>query len=129
MVRKRRYYLRRPMPKRMVAMLVKLGGVSTEWFRSLPVLPLQIYLILLALAVLLPALLFSGYLLTRFAAQDREQYEQRLHYAAQDLAQNIDRDLESIKTTLKTLAVSRPLANADFAEFHRQANEALGGSR
>ena len=36
--------------------------------------------------------------------------------------------MESIKTTLKTLAVSRPLAIADFAEFHRQANEALGGS-
>jgi PAS domain S-box-containing protein len=113
----------------MVAMLAKLGGgVPTGWVRSLPVLPLQIYLILLALAVLVPALLFSGYLLTRFSAQDREQYEQRLRYAAQDLAQNIDRDLESIKTTLKTLAVSRPLAAGDFAEFHRQANDALGGS-
>jgi len=117
------------MPKRLVALLAKLGGrVPAGWIGSVPILPLNVSLVLLALAVVFPALLFSAYLLTRFAGQDREQYEQRLRYAGQDLAQSIDRDLEGIKTTLRTLAVSRPLGSGDFADFHRLANEALAGS-
>jgi two-component sensor histidine kinase len=83
-------------------------------------------LALLVLAALLPPLLFSAYLLSRFATIDRIQYDQRLKQTVADLADDIHRDLQGMVIILRSLATARSLRQGDFAEFHRQALEVLG---
>lgn len=86
-------------------------------------------LTVLTLGALLPTLLFSAYLLTRFAALDHEQYEQRLRQTVTDLAEDIQRELQGMVTILRSLSTSRSLHQQDFEAFHAEASEALRESR
>jgi two-component sensor histidine kinase len=91
--------------------------------------PLRTQLIVLTLASALPITAFSGILLWRLHNRDVAQFEERLRLTAQDLAGDIDRQLEAMIVTLRTLATSRALKRSDLAEFHTQAREAIAGSR
>ena len=101
------------------------NSISRVWPSDLPTYG---YLILIALILLLPSLLFTTYLLSRFHSNDRHQSEQRLRQTAEAVADDIDRDIEGIKITLRTLAISGVLAQGNFAEFHRLALDALSGT-
>jgi hypothetical protein len=83
------------------------------------------YLRLLAFGTLIPALVFSAYLLWNFAGFERRLYERQLQQAAADLANDIDRDVDGLIVKLSTLATSRSLRRGDLAAFHAQAKEAL----
>jgi PAS domain S-box-containing protein len=87
--------------------------------------PVRKLLILMALALLTPALGFTSYLVARSAAAQREQAEQRLVQVASDLANDIDRDFNRMFALLETLALSQLLSSRDYEAFHAQAVEAV----
>ncbi len=89
--------------------------------------PLRAHLSLLALCTSIPLLAFSGLLLRHFDSQDREQYAQRLLQTVNSVADDIDRQLQAMTVTLRTLATSRYVSEGRLADFHRQAQRAIGG--
>src|ERR1700733_2822408 len=88
-------------------------------------LGLRTHLIVFGLAIVVPVLLFSAFLLTRYTAAERSANEQRALEVARGLSADIDREMRSIITILQTLATSSALAIGDFAAFHAQAKESL----
>lgn len=89
---------------------------------------LQTQLVIFALLVAIPFGAFCGYLLWRFAAQERADFDSQLQQAATTLASDIDRQLESMRTLLRTVATYRSLRERNWAAFHEQAREALEGT-
>ena len=87
--------------------------------------PVRTLLFLMTLALVIPALLFSVYLVKQFADLQRSQTEQRLAQVAAELADNVDRDFERLLTLLDTLALSDRLKLHDFSGFHAQATLAV----
>jgi PAS domain S-box-containing protein len=84
---------------------------------------LRRHLVLLALAVVLPPLVFGGSLVWRAAKDERERIEERLGGAARDLAASVDSELADILAAARVLAGSESLAARDLAAFHRRALE------
>ncbi len=82
-------------------------------------------LVLMTLALVVPALVFGGFLVAQFAALQRTQIELRLKQVAADLAQDVDRDLQRVMAVLDTLAQSDRLARRDYGGFHQQAQAAM----
>ena len=97
-------------------------GVLARWRRPRPVRTL---LFLMALALIVPALAFSIYLVRHSASLQRAQVEQRLVQVSADLADNLDRDVERMLTLLDTLALSDRLRAHDYAGFHATASQAV----
>jgi hypothetical protein len=104
------------------------GLLRTSSGRSRADLPVQAYLILIAIILLLPSLGFTAYVLSRFDLADRQLFEQRLRQQAEAVADGVDREIDRITVMLRTLAVSHDLTNARLAEFHGQALDALAGT-
>jgi hypothetical protein len=77
--------------------------------------------------VLLPMTTLAGVLLIRSAISERAALEARLLQVASDLADDLDRELSNLITTLKTLATSPALQANDLAAFHAQATAAVAG--
>jgi PAS domain S-box-containing protein len=77
----------------------------------------------LVLAILAPVLLFSGILLTRYAAAEQARLETDVIERARDIAQDIDRDIAGLQAAIQALATSRLLQSGDLPEFYRQASE------
>lgn len=91
-------------------------------------LSLRHHLTLFALLIGVPVVAFAAYLLVRSANIERVQYERQLRQTADDLAYDIDRDLQAMIVTLKTLATSRALRSGNYADFYAQTHEALSDS-
>lgn len=89
--------------------------------RRFPQFSTGVLLFLLIVLLLGPALLFTGALLLRFTAAERERYELEALTTARQLATLIDRDLGGLVTTLATLGTSGRLQSGDYAGFHDQA--------
>lgn len=87
--------------------------------------PVRTLLLFMALAIMLPALAFSAYLVAHLAGLQREQFKDRLSRQAANLANDLDRDTERLLTLLDTLAVSRSLKSHDFEAFHAEASLAV----
>lgn len=106
-----------------------LTSLSSQFRRIFPRLarpkPVRTLLLLMSLAMVVPALGFTTYLVARSAAMQRAQVEQRLVQVAADLANDIDREFERMLSLLDTLALSQSLARQDFAAFHAQATSAV----
>ncbi len=88
----------------------------------------QLYLFCLVAAVVVPLLAFAGYLLMRFAANERARYEQEASQIARQIALVIDGELEGLVALLQGLATSAALARDDYAEFHDEARRLIEGS-
>jgi len=86
---------------------------------------IRTFLILFALALTLPLLLLAAYAFDRMASLEEAEIERRTVQVAQDLAGDIDRELDRVMITLETLATAIALRRADFAAFHEQANHAI----
>jgi two-component sensor histidine kinase len=86
---------------------------------------LRTFLILFALALTLPLLGLAIFALNRMASLEQAEIERRVLQIAEDLADDIDRELDRAVVTLETLATSTALARRDFAAFHEQAGRAL----
>ena len=83
------------------------------------------FLILFALALTSPLVALGVFALHHMATLEEREIERRVMQVAQDLAGDIDRELENATVTLVTLATSHALAHRDFAAFHEQASRAL----
>src|SRR5258707_181464 len=88
--------------------------------------PLAIRLLILVIGALAPVLIFSGFLLVRYAQSERAHLDERAHTAARSFAGDIDRELANATRATMLLAVaSTRLRTGDLAGFHAQAVEAL----
>jgi two-component sensor histidine kinase len=90
---------------------------------------IRTFLILFALALTLPLVALAGFALNRMASLEEAEIERRVLQVAQDLAGDIDRELDRAMVTLETLATSNALARGDFASFHGQASRAVPPDR
>ncbi len=90
--------------------------------------PIAVYLVLFGLAVALPALLFSAYLLYRFEDISRESATRVAQDTAASIRDLVDRELAAMVTTLRVLSTSGFLKASEFAAFHERATDALQGS-
>ena len=91
----------------------------------LPPQRIRTFLILFAFALTSPLVVLGVFALHQMANLEEREVERRVLQVAQDLAGDIDRELESATVTLATLATSHALAQRDFAAFHDQASRAL----
>ena len=87
---------------------------------------LRTHLIVFGLAILLPVTVLAGLLLARSAALERTQLKARLIQVADDLAAEIDREIDR-HFTVRTLARLPALAAADWRMFYEQAKGAVEG--
>ncbi|HEY8580826.1 MAG TPA: cache domain-containing protein, partial [Beijerinckiaceae bacterium] len=85
---------------------------------------LRAYLALLVLALVLPGLLFTGYVLHRYAEAERARLEAQVSAQAHNVAAAVDRRLGGLLEALRVLAVTSDLSDDDLAAFHRRAVEA-----
>lgn len=86
---------------------------------------IRTYLILFAFALTLPLLTLAAYGLNRMGQLEQTEIERRVLQVAEDLAHDIDRDLDRATAILDTLATSIALRNGDLAAFHAQSRAAL----
>jgi two-component sensor histidine kinase len=86
---------------------------------------IRTYLVLFALALAVPLVALAVYALNRMASVEEAQIERRVMQAAQDVAADIDRELDRALVTLETLATSAELKRGDLRAFHAQALLAL----
>src|SRR5581483_1610423 len=88
-------------------------------------LGLRAHLCVFGLAIVVPVLVFSAFLLHWYSQSVRTANERRALSIARALNADVDREITAITTTLETLATSDALAIKDFRSFHIQAQEAL----
>src|SRR5215469_17159859 len=114
-----------------------MGGVSgvTEdsvprhrhirWLRVRAPWPLSVraYMFGLILAVVLPLLAFSAFLVLRSAAHEQEIMANTVRERTQAVAATIDQELSLLRARLFVIAASRHLQSGDLAAFHAQATE------
>src|SRR6185503_2961198 len=88
-------------------------------------LGLRSHLVLFGLVIVVPVLLYIGFLLHRYTQQEHLANEQRALEIARALNADIDREIVAIITTLETLATDNALATGDFEAFQARARQAL----
>ena len=88
-------------------------------------LGLRSHLVIFGLAIVVPVLLYSAFVLHRYTQSVHASNERRALETARALNADIDREITAIITTLETLATSRSLLYEDYADFYAQAKEAL----
>jgi len=103
------------------------GTLSTVLARAAPLLrgpvSVRVYTVAIALAIMVPALMFAGYLAVNSAQQRREQIEQEAKNRTREATAIIERDIVSIQNVLFSLATSPFLQSGDIAAFYAQAVE------
>ena len=93
--------------------------------KGVPPQGIRTFLILFALALATPLLGLAIFAFERMATLEQAETERRVMQVAQNLAGDIDRDLDRATATLETLASSDPLRLGDMRSFHAQAVIAL----
>ncbi len=91
--------------------------------------PTQAIILALVAVLVIPGILFAGFLLLRYAESERARYELEGIGVARAAATAIDRNLQGLQTTLQTLALSNALANDDMESLYQQAQrvKSFGG--
>src|SRR5262247_3459828 len=98
---------------------------ARQYMNRVPPQRIRTLLVLFALALTLPLLALAFFALNRMAGLEEREIERRALQVAEDLAGDVDRELDRATTTLETLATSAALARGDLAAFHEQAKHAL----
>lgn len=83
------------------------------------------HLIAFALALILPILGFSGYVLWRYTEAEQIHLTEEADQLAEQTAMAIDRELAGMLATLQALATSPSLEAGIYSAFHRQASNVL----
>ena len=84
-------------------------------------LSLQGYLVLVAVAVLVPVLVFATVVFWRYADSELARVDEDLQGHAREVALTIDRDLQGLQHTLQTLSIAQLIRTRNFSAFHGQA--------
>ena len=92
---------------------------------GIPPQRISTFLILFAAALAAPLLVLAAYSLNRMASLEQAEIERRVLQVAEDLAHDIDRELDRATAILDTLATSMVLRRGDLPAFHEQAKAAL----
>jgi PAS domain S-box-containing protein len=79
------------------------------------------YLFVMVTAILLPVTVFAGIVFWRYYDSELRRVEQDLTNDARQLAQDVDRDVQSQLVTLETLATSGSIASHDYASLYASA--------
>ena len=87
--------------------------------------PLLAHLVLFGLIVLVPALLFSAFLILQFSEQQREIAAAQVNDTAEIISNAVDREIFSMMTTGRVLASSPSLAENQLSGFHDRTIAAL----
>lgn len=87
--------------------------------------PILFWLALLLTVILVPALAFSGLLLQRNAAAQRDALKTLAEATASSVSEAVDREVRGMLTTLKVLSTGTTLRDSELREFHRRASLAL----
>ncbi|WP_194724676.1 hybrid sensor histidine kinase/response regulator [Noviherbaspirillum malthae] len=82
------------------------------------------YLLLLALVILIPVMVFSGLAIARLQNAFHRSSEENQMELARSIALAIDQELTSAKSALRVLAASSFLETEDFAAFYQHAKVA-----
>ena len=90
--------------------------------------PIIAYLIALALVALLPAIVFSAVLLQRNSQAQGQILETLVTGTTRSIVQAVEREVTAKITTLKVLASSPQLLNAQYRDFHASTQRALEGT-
>lgn len=93
--------------------------------RLLPPQRIRTYLVLFAMALVLPVTGLALYALNELVSVEEEATEQRIVQVVQGLAAEVDRELNRAMVTLETLATSGAIETGDLAAFHDQARRAI----
>jgi two-component sensor histidine kinase len=94
-------------------------------FGSAPVVharPLVWRLFVLCGAVTLPLFVFVAVILTQYAQSARDHLQRAGQDSVRDIADDLDRDIASLKAVLETLSFSTRITAKDFASFHALAS-------
>lgn len=86
---------------------------------------IRTFLILFAVALSAPLLGLAIYGLNRMASLEQAEIERRVLQIAEDLAHDIDREIDRATAILDTLASSMVLRRGDLPAFDAQAKAAL----
>ena len=89
---------------------------------------LLVHLIAFALIVLVPALLFSAYLIVQFSQQQQEIAAAQVNDTAEIVSNAIDREIYGLLTSGRVLAASPTLAEDRLQQFHERTAAALAGT-
>ena len=95
----------------MLARLFNYGGLPPQRIRT--------FLVLFALALTLPLLALAVFALNQMASLEEREIERRALQVAEDLAGDVDRELDRATVALETLATSAALSRGDLAAFHQ----------
>ena len=88
-----------------------------------PAFKTRTYLLALVLALVIPSLLFTGYVLMRYADAERARIEAQAEDEARNLAAAVDLRVSGLIEGLRMLAGSGNLDETDLSQFHRRAAE------
>jgi two-component sensor histidine kinase len=86
---------------------------------------IRTFLILFAVALAAPLLGLAAYSLNRMASLEQTEIERRVLQVTEDLAHDVDRELDRATAILDTLASSMVLRRGDLPAFHAQTKAAL----
>src|SRR5687767_7527224 len=86
---------------------------------------IRTYLLIFALAILVPMIVFSIIAVLAFDRQQRTVVERGGVETARALMNGVERELTSSMTTLEALATARSLERGDFAGFYDDARRVL----
>ncbi|MCE7029507.1 sensor histidine kinase [Jiella avicenniae] len=89
---------------------------------------LLVHLIAFGLMVLVPALLFSAYLIVQFSQQQQEIAAAQVNDTAEIVSNAIDREIYGLLTSGRVLAASPTLVDGRLAQFHERTAAALAGT-
>jgi two-component sensor histidine kinase len=96
----------------------------SKWLRN--TYSLRAYLIAFGIALLVPVTIVAWLLLAHAASLERGQYESRLIQIADDLAEDVEREIDRRLILLRALAAFPALVEEDWSTFHDQAKAAVG---
>lgn len=90
--------------------------------------PIRTYLIALLLVVLIPAFLFSAFVLVRTTEAQNRAFQNLFVASTNSVAQLVDREVSGMLATLRVLSTASSLQDGNLAQFHDAAAQALAGT-
>jgi signal transduction histidine kinase/CheY-like chemotaxis protein len=112
---------RRPNRRRRFAIVIGERPAARASARQLRSIPTELLLLAVVAVLVVPGIIFTGLLLTRYSNAEIARYEAEARDLARHVTSAIDRDLSSIMTTLQTLGNSARLQSGDYEGFYSQA--------
>lgn len=88
--------------------------------------PARLYLAILVLAVAVPTILVTGYILMRYADAERARLEEQLRSEARTIVHALDRRFASMIEAVQVLALTQDFDDRGLEDFHARAERARG---